>query len=212
MPKNRFAAADSWVIAVRTGALGAMCAGYLGTTACGGQLTTPRPTHVPSPDTTLGVGDSFVVRIYGEEQLSGSYQVAGDGSIDFPFIGRVLVTGKEPTAVAAAIRDGLREGGYLTNPQVSVLVTEYASKQVSVMGAVAKPGVFPLTNGLTVIHAIGLAGGLTALADGNDVIVSRRVNSAIERFRVPVDDVTEGRADDFPLQAGDIIYVPQRVF
>jgi len=181
--------------------------------ACGGSNhVTPRAPGDSAPDTTLGVGDSFDVRVYGEEELSGKYQVTGDGMIDFPFIGRVEVVGKEPTQVAADIQTRLKEGGYLTNPQVSVLVTDYSSKHVSVMGAVAKPGIFPLTNGLTVVHALSLAGGLTAIASGNDVIVSRRIRGVIQRFRVPVDDVTEGRADDFPLQAGDIIYVPQRVF
>lgn len=181
--------------------------------ACGGApRTTPRAEGSAAPDTTLGVGDSFDVRVYGEEELSGKYQVAGDGMIDFPFIGRVEVAGHEPTAVAAAIQGRLKSGGYLVNPQVSVLVTDYASKHVSVMGAVVKPGIFPLTNGITIVHAISLAGGLTPLASGNDVIVSRRVHGALKRFRVPVDDVSEGRAEDFPLQAGDIIYIPERVF
>lgn len=181
--------------------------------ACsGGTRVTPRSPGDSVADTTLGVGDSFDVRVYGEEELSGKYQVAGDGMIDFPFIGRVEVVGKEPTVVAADIQQRLKDGGYLTNPQVSVLVTDYSSKQVSVMGAVAKPGVFPLTNGLTVVHALSLAGGLTSIASGNGVIVSRRVQGTIQRYRVPVDDVTEGRANDFPLQAGDIVYVPQRVF
>lgn len=181
--------------------------------ACsGGAGVTPRTVGASSADTTLGVGDSFDVRVYGEEELSGKYQVSGDGMIDFPFVGRVEVLGKEPTEVAASIQQRLREGGFLTSPQVSVLVTDYSSKHVSVMGAAAKPGIFPLANGLTVIHAISLAGGLTSLASGNDVIVSRRVDGAIRRFRVPVDDVTEGRAEDFPLQAGDIIFIPQRVF
>lgn len=172
----------------------------------------PSTAAAPGEDTTLGVGDAFEVRVYGEEELSEEYQVTGDGMIDFPFIGRVEVNGKEPTAVAAAIRARLREGGFLTDPQVAVLVTAYASKHVSVMGSVAKAGVFPMTSGLTVVHAISLAGGLSALASGNDVIVSRRVDGAVRRFRVPVSDVSEGRAEDFPLKAGDIIFVPQRVF
>lgn len=181
--------------------------------ACGGAgATTPRGAGGGAPDTTLGVGDTFEVRVYGEESLTGTYQVSGDGMIDFPFVGRVEVVGREPTGVAGEIQTRLRDGGYLRNPQVRVLVSAYSSKQVSVMGAVGKPGVFPLTNGITVVHAISLAGGLSSVASGNDVIVSRRVNGELQRFRVPVDDVSEGRADDFPLQAGDIIFVPQRVF
>lgn len=181
--------------------------------ACGGAgATSPRSAAAPVADTTLGVGDAFDVRVYGEKELSERYQVTGDGMIDFPFIGRVEVIGKEPTAVAADIRTRLREGGFLTDPQVAVLVTDYTSKHVSVMGSVAKPGIYPLTNGLTAVHAISLAGGLSALASGNNVIVSRRVDGVVRRFRVLVDDVSEGRAEDFALKAGDIIFVPQRVF
>lgn len=192
----------SWVLV-----LAAFCV------ACGGgAIVTPQVPGGGSPDTTLGVGDSFDVRVYGEEELSGKYQVAGDGMIDFPFIGRVEVEAREPTVVASTIQARLKEGGFLTNPQVSVLVTDYSSKHVSVMGAVAKPGVFPLANGLTIVHAVSLAGGLTPIASGNDVIVSRRTQGQIQRFRIAVSDVTEGRAEDFPLQAGDIIFVPQRIF
>jgi len=181
--------------------------------ACGGAAgTTPRAATGPTADTTLGVGDTFDVRVYGEKELSETYQVTGDGIIDFPFIGHVEVIGKEPTEVAADIQTRLREGGFLADPQVAVLVTDYASKHVSVMGSVAKPGIYPLTSGLTVVHAISLAGGLSALASGNSVIVSRRVEGTVRRFRVPVSDVSEGRADDFPLKAGDIVFVPQRVF
>jgi protein involved in polysaccharide export with SLBB domain len=173
---------------------------------------TPQALSVGEDDTTLGPGDVFEVSVYGEKELSGKYKVAKDGSIDFPLIGRVVVAGKEPTAVSDDISKQLREGQILRNPQVSVFVTEYASKRVSVVGAVSKPGTFPMSSGLTVVQAISLAGGFTSLASRNDTLVTRRDNQKTERFRVPVERVTEGRADDFALQAGDIIYVPERLF
>jgi len=180
---------------------------------CGATIKqTPQALSVGEDDTTLGPGDVFEVAVYGEKQLSGKYKVAKDGSIDFPLVGRIVVAGKEPTEVSDDISKKLLEGEILRNPQVSVFVSEYASKRVSVVGAVSKPGTFPMSSGLTVVQAISLAGGFTSLASRNDTLVTRRENQKTERFHVPVERVTEGRADDFALQAGDIIYVPERMF
>ncbi|MBN1652971.1 MAG: polysaccharide biosynthesis/export family protein [Deltaproteobacteria bacterium] len=173
---------------------------------------TPQPLSVGEDDTTLGPGDVFEVNVYGDKDLSGKHKVAKDGSIDFPLVGRVVVAGKEPTEVSEDIARKLIEGEILLNPQVSVFVTEYVSKRVSVVGAVSRPGTFPMSSGLTVVQAISLAGGFTSLASRNETLVTRRDNQKTERFRVPVERVAEGRADDFALQAGDIIYVPERLF
>ena len=80
------------------------------------------------------------------------------------------------------------------------------------MGSVAKPGRYPLTTGMTVIEAIGTAGGLTPLASGNSTIVTRRVDGQLQRFKVLAESISEGRADDFKLSNGDIVFVPERVF
>lgn len=165
-----------------------------------------------SNDATLASGDVFDIRVYGEEELSGSYRVAQDGSIDFPFVGRIKVAGMEAPEVADRVAKELKEGGYLTSPQVSVFLKESTSKRISVVGAVQKPGAFPMTSGLTVVQAISLAGGFTSLADRNETIVSRRSSDRPRRFRVPVGEIAKGKADDPPVQAGDIIYVPERIF
>jgi polysaccharide export outer membrane protein len=93
-----------------------------------------------------------------------------------------------------------------------VFLLEKTSEQISVMGAVAKPGSLALTAGMTVIQAISGAGGLTAVASGNNTIVSRHVNGRLERYKVAVQSITEGHEEDFPLQGGDIVFVPERVF
>ena len=120
-------------------------------------------TEVPPPatdDTTLGPADVFSVRVYGEEAMSGSHQVAPDGTINFPLLGAVQVSGLEPTEVADKIQTELRERDLMRNPHVSVYVEAYASKRVSVVGAVANPGAFPLEPGMTVVQAISMAGRL----------------------------------------------------
>lgn len=161
-------------------------------------------------DTTIGGGDVFSVRVYGEEDLSADYRVSQDGSIDFPLIGRLQVAGLEPTQVADLLQTRLREGRILAAPQVSIVVSEYNSKRVSVLGAVRTPGSFPMRSGLRVVEAISLAGGFTALANRDATIVTRRVGNEVRRFRVSVDQITGGHEPDVPLRAGDIVHIPER--
>jgi polysaccharide export outer membrane protein len=160
----------------------------------------------------LGVGDVFEVRVFGEKELSGSYQVGADGTISFPFVGELIVTGKEPGEVAREITTKLRDGKFLNEPQVSVFVQQTNSRRVSIIGAVAKPGTLQLAAGLTVVEAVSQAGGFTALASKDDTVVTRRVAGEIKKYRVEVSLITRGEADDFPLRSGDIVFVPERVF
>ena len=172
-------------------------------------------TEVPPPatdDTTLGPGDTFTVRVYGEQELSGDHQVAPDGTINFPLLGSVQVNGLEPPAVADEIRRLLKERDLMRDPHVSVYVQQYASKRVSVVGAVANPGAFKLEPGMTVVQAISMAGGFSSLADRDGTVVTRRMNGSTVRYRVPVAKVAKGQAEDIEVAAGDIIFVPERLF
>jgi len=158
----------------------------------------------------LGAGDEFDVRVYGEEDLSTNYVVQPDGTIDFPYLGSVEVAELAPHAVAELLEERLREGQVLVRPHVSIVVTEYRSGQISVSGAVRSPGNYSVTPGLTGLQAIGLAGGTTDLANRDGAIVTRRVNGSMRRFSVPLDQITIGDSDDFPVQPGDILFVPER--
>lgn len=172
-------------------------------------------TEVPPPatnDTTLGPGDVFSVRVYGEDAMTGSHQIAPDGTINFPLLGAIAVSGLEPSEVAQKIQSELVERDLLRAPHVSVYVEEYASKRLSVVGAVANPGTFALAPGMTVVQAISMAGGFSSLADRDATVVTRRVDDEIIRYRVPVDRVTKGQAADIEVAAGDIIFVPERMF
>lgn len=171
-------------------------------------------TYQPPPvqDTTLGPGDTFEVAVYSEKELSGKYQVADDGTINFPLIGSVEVAGKSPPAVAREIQEALRDKQILRNPSVSIYVAEYVSKRVSVVGAVQKPGSFPWKAGMGVVQAISVAGGLTPIAAANDTIVTRQEHDQPKRYKVSVGRIAEGRERDFMLVTGDIVYVPERLF
>lgn len=194
----------------------ALLVGFIGCAAmlaCGSRQPTPKFFElVPTSDMALGPGDSFEVTVYGEKELSGKYRVAEDGAITFPLVGRIEVAGQGPASVAKTLETALIDQKILRQPSVSVFLLEQTSRQVSVAGAVAKPGSLPLKVGMTVIQAIVDAGGLTPLASGNNTIVTRRVNGELKRFHVGVEDISEGRAENFELRAGDIVYVPERIF
>lgn len=184
------------------------------TAACSGvRPTTPvvRPDEAPT-DTTLGPGDVFDVRVYGEEGLTGTYRIASDGSIDYPLLGTISVQGMTPTEVTRLIADGLVNGEFLRSPNVSVFVKEYTSKKISVFGQVNKPGTFQYADGMSIVEAISIAGGFTPMAKMNDVTVTRVINGAEKQFLVPVEAIGEGRTPNFVLRPGDIVFVPQRVF
>ncbi len=175
----------------------------------------PPPAHLPAPvtSTTIGVGDLFDVQLVGEKDLPSQFRVAPDGTIDYPYIGRLNVVGLEPQELVDVLRKKLIDGRFLTNPQLSLIVKEYVSKRVTIIGQVGKPGELPWTAGLKLVGALSAVGWFTQIADSNHVILTRAVppNRSITAI-VSVDAITDGEQADIPLQAGDTIKVEARVF
>ncbi|HKY37425.1 MAG TPA: polysaccharide biosynthesis/export family protein [Polyangiaceae bacterium] len=181
--------------------------------ACGGsndnlRLNLPAPTE----KSTVGVGDVFVMEVVGEKELPREYQVASDGTVDLPFVQTVHVAGLEPQEIARLVRKLLIEKQILSDPSVVVQVKEYNSRRVTIMGQVAKPGTFPYTTGLTLIQALSQAGGPTGIANLDKVNLTRRVDGGSRTVVISIGTIMEGRSADIPLQAGDRIFVHERLF
>jgi protein involved in polysaccharide export with SLBB domain len=173
------------------------------------------PPNLPPPaqSTVVGPGDLFEVSVMGEKDIPKAFRVQPDGSVDFPYIDRLMVAGLEPQQIEDAIKKGLVDRKILSDPQVTLVVTQYNSKKVRIVGAVQRPGSIPWAQGMKLVDAISLSGGLTALADGDHVRITRLVGpSKTVTATVSVDDITDGKLGDVPLQAGDTIKVDQRVF
>jgi polysaccharide export outer membrane protein len=167
----------------------------------------------PSDRALVGAGDVFTMEIVGEKDLPREYQVASDGTVDLPYLHTVKVVGLEPQEIARLVRERLIEGKILVDPTVVVQVKEYNSRNVTLLGQVAKPGSFPLTSGLTLIQAISLAGGLTSIANSNNVRLTRmQKGGKTITVVLSVDAITEGEAEDITLQAGDRVYIEERLF
>ena len=181
--------------------------------ACGRPHTGPPNLPTPALSTVVGPGDVFEVSVLGEKDLPKEYRIQPDGSVDFPYLDRLHVSGLEPQQIEELIKSQLVERKILVQPQVTLVVKQYNSKKISVIGAVQKPGSLTWTEGIKLVEAISLSGGFTSLADMDHVRITRNVSGGkTVTSTVSVDDITDGKLSDIPLQAGDTIKVDQRVF
>ena len=201
---------ERWRVAALLGALAALALALM---SCGPAVDN---SHIrlgpPMESTTLGAGDVFSMQIVGEKDLPEEYQVASDGTVDLPYIQNLKVSGLEPQEIARRIRQKLIDKKILSDPSVVVSVKAYNSKRVTVLGQVQKPGSFPLTPGLTLIQLVSQAGGLTAIADLDRVNLTRKTKRGGRTVVLSIEAITEGRSRDIPLQAGDQIYIHERIF
>ncbi len=166
----------------------------------------------PVERNVLGPGDTFTLEIVGEKDLPHEYQVASDGTVDLPYVHTLKVAELEAQGVARLVRERLIAEKVLTDPSVVVQVKEYASRHVTLLGQVAKPGSYPLLPGMSLIQAISQAGGLTSVAASGHVNLTRKTANGKQTVELDFGAIQEGTAPDIPLQAGDQIFVKERIF
>jgi protein involved in polysaccharide export with SLBB domain len=180
--------------------------------ACGPQphrIVTPN--ELPPPEDRVGMDDTFEVRVYGETELSGTFRVAMDGSIDYPLAGRVQVTGLRTGEIQQLLVNKLKDR-YLKDPQVIVTIKDRNSQKISVLGQVSRPGQVVYYPNMTIVDAIASAGGFTGIAAKNSVNLRREVAGQIETHIYPVADISEGRSPNVVVLPGDVLVVDERVF
>ena len=146
-----------------------------GVAAVGG--TTPaselRAASAPSPSLRISSGDLLEISVYGVPELKQKTRVDEHGLVYMPLIGYVNLGGVTVGEAQALLEKKLTEGGYLKNPNVTVLVAEYATQGASVLGEVTKPGIYPVLGERRLFDLISAAGGLTPRA-GRLITVTRR--------------------------------------
>jgi polysaccharide export outer membrane protein len=124
----------------------------------------------------------------------------------------VQAAGLEPQDLAKVIRERLIAEQILKDPSVIVAIKEYRSKKITVLGQVQKPGSFSFSSGMTLLQAVSLSGGFTSIAKTDRVNLTRRTKTGSKTVILNFDSITDGRSPDIPLQAGDAIFVGERVF
>ncbi len=168
------------------------------------------PEAVPSED-RIGIDDTFDVRVYGEPDLSGSFRVAADGTVDYPLAGRIVASGLRTGDIQKLLVEKLK-GNYLKDPQVIVTIKDRNSQKISVLGQVTKPGQVGYYPNMTIVDAIASAGGFTGIAAKNSVSLRREAGGKIQMHVYPVADISEGRSPNVLVQPGDVLVVDERVF
>lgn len=165
-------------------------------------------------DYILQPSDLLNVQVFQEENLKRDVRVSQEFSISLPLIGKVDLKGKSLRQAEELIRE-LYDRDFLVNPQVNVVVTEYAKRSVNVIGAVNQPGavLFPQEQGLTLLDAISRAGGFSRLANRSQVKLTRtNADGKSETYIINVDNLIKGNSSNsWHLLANDIVFVPERI-
>ena len=184
----------------------------LGLMACATKQIHPITVDpVTSSEDRIGLDDTFDVRVYGETDLSGTFRVATDGTVDYPLAGRIQVAGLRTGEIQQLLVSKLKDR-YLKDPQVIVTVKDRNSQKISVLGQVSRPGQVGYYPNMTIVDAIASAGGFTGIAAKNSVNLRREVAGKIEMHIYPVADISEGRSQNVMVQPGDVLVVDERVF
>lgn len=164
-----------------------------------------KPSQQLNAAFALNVGDVIAIEVHGEPDLKGTYQIYPDCNITFPMIKAVRVCGRTPSSIRQEISTRLHKDFFQAPPSVTVLVKEFNSKKVSVLGAVSKPGRFDYTPGLTVLQVLAMAGGFTAKADRS----STRLIRNGKLYRVPLGSLGKRKLKTYSLRPGDVIHVAE---
>jgi polysaccharide export outer membrane protein len=168
------------------------------------------PTQAASADPNYVIGgqDVLDISVWKEPEVSRVVPVRPDGKISLPLLNDVQAAGLTPAALAAQITESLKK--YVTNPQVTVIVTTINSQRVYLLGEVSRPGAFPMIPGMTVLQAISSGGGFTQYARTKGIYVLRNENGKQVKYPFNYKEVINGKRpeQDIPLKAGDTIVVP----
>ncbi len=182
----------------------------------GGEPRDPADTSAADlldPEYRIGVEDLLDVSVLGESDLQHlALRVSPRGTVDFPYAGTLTAAGLTVDEFRNELIEKLVD--YFVAPQLTVFLREYRSRMVHVLGEVPRPGPFKLTHRNTLMEVLSRAGGFTPLANKSDVQVIRQDSAGKRVIRVDVNAIIDdGQLDlDIPLEAGDVINVPERIF
>jgi polysaccharide export outer membrane protein len=177
--------------------------------ARGGELTKSAPySAAADANYVIGPEDLLDISVWKEPDLTRTVPVRPDGKISLPLLNDVQAAGQTPTQLAAHVTENLRR--YVTDPQVTVIVTAINSQRIYLLGEVTRAGAYPLLPGMTVLQAISSAGGLTQYARTQKIYVLREGDAGQQKFSFNYKEFLKGRnpEQNVALKVGDTIVVP----
>lgn len=168
----------------------------------------PSKPATQDPNYVIGGQDVLDISVWKEPDLSRSVPVRPDGKISLPLLNDVQAAGLTPAQLTAQITAGLNK--YVTNPQVTVIVSQINSQRIYVLGEVSRAGAYSLLRGMTVLQVLSNAGGLSQFANSKKIYVLRQENGKEQKLFFNYKEVIDGRKSEqnIELRAGDTIVVP----
>ena len=175
----------------------------------------PQPVQVQgSGDYRLTPNDLLDFRIFQEPDFDAVIRIAGDGTAIFPMIGQVPIAGKTVGEATEMLRQRYMSG-YLANPQVNLTVRTYARRIFTMLGQVQKPGTYEIegNESISLLQAIGMAGGYTRIANPSKVVVKRNEGGVERVYNFNAKKMARSQADStFRILPGDVITVAESIF
>lgn len=177
-------------------------------------LPAPVRGDLVAPDRPAFIGplDTIAISVFGVSELDRELQVDASGRVAMPLIGTLDARGKTASELAADIETALR-GRYVRNPDVTINIKSAVSQVVAIDGQVVEPGLYPVTNQMTLMRAVASAKGLTEFARQDDVVILRTVAGQKMAGLYNIGAIRRGLYDDPPIYANDLVVVgdsPQR--
>jgi polysaccharide export outer membrane protein len=156
----------------------------------------------------IGANDVLAINVWKEPDISRSVPVRSDGKISLPLAGEVQAAGLTPLKLEHDIAGKLQS--FISEPEVTVIVQQINSQKFNILGMVARPGSYSLTNSSTVLDAIAVAGGFRDFAKEKSIYILRQNTNGTERMPFNYKDVIKGKnvSQNIKLQANDTIVVP----
>jgi protein involved in polysaccharide export with SLBB domain len=149
----------------------------------------------------LQPGEKIKITVYGEDALTGEYDISPNGYVSMPLIGTVRAAGQTPVELGRVLSGKFRAGGVLQDPHVNVAVVTF--KPFYVIGEANTPGEYPYRSGLTVHSAVAMAGGFTYRASRSIVLIRHTGDDVWREYPL---------TEPVPIAPGDLIRVPERYF
>jgi polysaccharide biosynthesis/export protein len=191
-----------WIfLALSLASLSALAAGQDST-----QAKDPAPASQAGPTYVIGPDDTLYISVWKEPDLTETLPVRADGKISMPLLNDVQAAGLTPMQLGAALTDKLKK--YVSDPHVTIVVTQMNSQRVYVTGEVLHPGAMNLTPNMTVLQALSAA-GFTQFANTKGIYVLRNERGSETKLPVNYKKLIKGEGgQNVALKPGDTIVVP----